>query len=378
MVTDFGIAKVRDDTDLTSTGTMLGTVKYLAPEQVESRPVDARTDVYALGVVLYEALVGRAPFVGDTAAATALARLHQTPASPRSYRSDVPPALDAVVMRALARDPNHRFGSASEMRAALLAPAASAQPAPVAVAADHDVTTIAAPPAGDPTTWGPPPPRPAPFRAPVPAAAPAPPRRRDWLLPTLLVLLIGGSIGLAVALVARTQSSGDPTASSGNPAGAVTISSINAFDPLGDGHEHDNEARLAIDGEPATAWHTETYSAPDFGTKPGVGLVITLDRATTWISCASLHRRRAGRPTCTSRMTLRRRSTVGVRRSRRPPTSAAIPRSRFTARTAAPCCCGSPASATPRTAPRSTNCRSRPERSPDARRLRTGRCRARR
>ena len=79
MVTDFGIAKVRDDTDLTSTGTMLGTVKYLAPEQVESAPVDARTDVYALGVVLYESLVGRPPFVGDTAAATALARLHQTP-----------------------------------------------------------------------------------------------------------------------------------------------------------------------------------------------------------------------------------------------------------------------------------------------------------
>ena len=166
-------------------------------------------------------------------------------------------------------------------RAAILAPAASAAPTPATVVAGHDVTTIAARPTGDPTTWGPPPPRPAPYRAPAPAAAPTPARRRDWLLPTLLVLLIGGSIGLAVALVARTQSSGGPGPAGGNPAAAVTISSVSAFDPLGDGHEHDNEARLAIDGKPNTAWHTETYSAPDFGTKPGVGLVITLDRATS-------------------------------------------------------------------------------------------------
>ncbi len=240
MVTDFGIAKVRDDTDLTSTGTMLGTVKYLAPEQVESRPVDARTDVYALGVVLYETLVGRPPFVGDTAAATALARLHQTPPSPRSYRSDVPPALDAVVMRALARDPNQRFASASELRAAILAPAASTSPTAAPVVTGADVTTITAQPAAtitaqpaaDPTTWGPPPPRPASHREPH-DPAPAPARPRDWLLPALLVLLIGGSIGLAVALVARTQSSGTPSATDGNPGGTAAISTLAAFDPLG-------------------------------------------------------------------------------------------------------------------------------------------------
>ncbi len=281
MVTDFGIAKVRDDTDLTNTGTMLGTVKYLAPEQVESRPVDARTDVYALGVVLYEALVGRPPFIGDTAASTALARLHQTPPSPRSYRTDVSPALDAVVMRALARDPNERFGSAAEMRAALLAPAAGSTVSGVAAVTGHDATTVAIRPIADPTTWGPPPPPPpAPHRPPVTSTDPAPAHRRDWLLPTLLVLLIGGSIGLAVALVARTQSNTPGTVAS-NPGGSASISTITAFDPLGDGHEHDDEARFAGDGKPTTAWHSETYASRDFGGgKAGVGLVVTLDRST--------------------------------------------------------------------------------------------------
>jgi tRNA A-37 threonylcarbamoyl transferase component Bud32 len=279
MVTDFGIAKVRDDTDLTNTGTMLGTVKYLAPEQVESGPVDARTDIYALGVVLYEALVGRPPFSGDTAAATALARLHQTPPSPRHYRTDVSPALDGVVMRALARDPANRFASASELRAEILAPQSGAAVPASSLLAGTDATTVADRPVTDSTTWGPPPPRPAPAHPPAASTTASTGRPRDWLLPTLLVLLIGGSIGLAVALVARTQTDA-PSALGGNPGGVASISTITAFDPLGDGQEHDDEAHLAGDGNPDTAWHSETYATRDFGGgKAGVGLVVTLDRA---------------------------------------------------------------------------------------------------
>jgi serine/threonine-protein kinase len=275
MVTDFGIAKVRDDTDLTNTGTMLGTVKYLAPEQVESRPVDARTDIYALGVVLYEALVGRAPFVGDTAAATALARLHQSPPPPRAYRTDVSPALDAVVMRALARRPEDRFATAADLRAAILTPTAGTA-GPVGVTG-VDATTVASRPTPDATNWGPPP-RPDRPRPVVTTTDPAPARRFDWLLPTLLVLLVGGSIGLAVALVARTQDSSGGTAGAG-PSGTVAVQRAAAFDPLGDGQEHDDEAALAVDGQPGTGWRTETYQSRDLG-KPGVGLVLTLDHAT--------------------------------------------------------------------------------------------------
>jgi putative peptidoglycan lipid II flippase len=92
----------------------------------------------------------------------------------------------------------------------------------------------------------------------------------------VLVVLIGGSIGLAVALVARTQATG-PTASGPNDAPA-TIATVVAFDPLGDGQEHDSEAALVHDGRSATSWRSETYEQRDFGgAKPGVGLAITLD-----------------------------------------------------------------------------------------------------
>ena len=121
MVTDFGIAKVRDNSDRTQTGTMLGSVKYVSPEQVEGKPVDPRSDVYSLGVVLYEALTGQAPFVADTPAATALARLHATPPHPGQVRHDAPPALADLIMRAMALDPAQRFATASDVRAALLA-----------------------------------------------------------------------------------------------------------------------------------------------------------------------------------------------------------------------------------------------------------------
>jgi len=280
MVTDFGIAKVRDDTDLTSTGTMLGTVKYLAPEQVDSAPVDGRTDIYALGVVLYECLVGRPPFVADTAAATALARLHQTPPAPRTLRADVPPGLDAAVMRALARDPNRRFATADDLRSALLA----RSPLPPSMT-DTTVATAGAGP-GDATTWGPPPPRPPSSTFPTtgvpgPAGArpPAPARPRGWLLPAVLVLLIGGSIGLVLALVARTQSPGVFDADRGTPA-SVELVDAASFDPFGKDGEHDDEASFVIDGDPTTSWRTETYAERGFGgDKTGVGIVVVLDSA---------------------------------------------------------------------------------------------------
>src|SRR5439155_12852639 len=82
LVADFGIAKA--GTDVTTTNTTMGTAKYLAPEQVEGKAVDARADVYALGVVLYETLCGRPPFTADSEAATALSRLHQAPMRPRN------------------------------------------------------------------------------------------------------------------------------------------------------------------------------------------------------------------------------------------------------------------------------------------------------
>ena len=120
LVTDFGIAKAGSDSDLTVTGTLLGTAKYLAPEQVTGAKIDPRSDLYSLGVVLFEALTGSVPFRADTDAATALARLHQDPPPVRQLRPNVPPELEAIVAKLMARDPDGRFPRASALHEALI------------------------------------------------------------------------------------------------------------------------------------------------------------------------------------------------------------------------------------------------------------------
>ena len=115
-VTDFGIAKAVGVDELTRTGTVMGTARYLAPEQVNGQPTDARTDVYGLGLLLYEMLCGRPPFGGDTDVATAMARLTTSAPPIRPQRPDVPAALDDIVHRCMARDPARRFASASTSR----------------------------------------------------------------------------------------------------------------------------------------------------------------------------------------------------------------------------------------------------------------------
>jgi tRNA A-37 threonylcarbamoyl transferase component Bud32 len=121
-VTDFGIAKTTAELgqDLTATGTVLGTPKYFSPEQVEGRhEPDARSDLYALGVVLFEMLTGRVPFDGPTEMATALAHLRDTPPSVTALRPAVPPAVDSLVQKLLAKSPADRPPTAVAARQAL-------------------------------------------------------------------------------------------------------------------------------------------------------------------------------------------------------------------------------------------------------------------
>lgn len=357
LVSDFGIAKaVAATSDLTSDQVMLGTAKYLSPEQVTGDPLDGRSDVYALGVVLYECLTGRPPFEAESLSATALARLRQQPTPVTTLRPDCPASLAAVVMGCLAIDRAHRPQSAAALAAALRRalddptesiarsalgvgaadvagagafPPPSVPPAappslPLAVL-DEPVPTLpvaAVPVPPLPTTAVSMPRNPTPpFGVPgvlhvgPPPADPDPvvPRGRRRLrrrprVPVVVALTVLGAFVLAGALAGTTRAGLDwyrsladggtatgttapgttaPTATTtpagdggdgtSVPAPPPQITQLAVLDPApGDGQENDDRLGLAVDGDLATAWTTETYRQGNFPTKPGVGLVIRL------------------------------------------------------------------------------------------------------
>jgi serine/threonine-protein kinase len=172
-VTDFGIARA-GTSQMTETGSIVGTAQYLSPEQARGGEVDPRSDLYSLGVVLYELLTGKTPFDGETPVEIAMKHLSTAPKPPSKLRPDIPPDLDMVVMRALAKTPDDRYQSADEMEADLERVARGASvsatttdtatqvlrrpaPAAAATAAAATAATMIAPPATATTTVAPPP-----------------------------------------------------------------------------------------------------------------------------------------------------------------------------------------------------------------------------
>jgi serine/threonine-protein kinase len=134
-LTDFGLIKRREaDTGLTRTGQFMGSVDYAAPEQIRGEAVDARTDVYSLGCVLYECLTGEPPFAHDPEVAVLYAHLNDPPPKVTATRPEVPPAMDAVVAKSMAKSPDDRYPSAGELagaaRDALMGPTVDSGPAP--------------------------------------------------------------------------------------------------------------------------------------------------------------------------------------------------------------------------------------------------------
>jgi tRNA A-37 threonylcarbamoyl transferase component Bud32 len=261
-IADFGIAKADDQTELTQEGTLVGTATYLAPEQLLGGQVDGRTDLYSLGIVLYECLTGRVPFRGETGAAVALARLHSDPVDPRRVRADVPVRLSVPIMRVLSRDPDQRYDSAADLRAALLdtglPPAA---PVPAAL------TEVEEEPTEETESFA---------RS-----------ERGWLVPALFILLIATAITVAGLLLRETAiGSDDPTTTTTAAVPtteAVALGPAVPFDPQGRGEpgENDQLAAQALDGDAATAWRTEAYDTPDFfGSKTGVGLGVVVGAPT--------------------------------------------------------------------------------------------------
>jgi len=117
-VMDFGIARA-GNTTMTQTGSVLGTAQYISPEQAQGKNLGPASDLYSLGATLYELVTGRPPFEGDTPVATALMQVNSDPIPPRQIRASIPPALEAVIMRSMRKDPSERYDSANEMRADL-------------------------------------------------------------------------------------------------------------------------------------------------------------------------------------------------------------------------------------------------------------------
>lgn len=272
-VTDFGIAKASDQPaeDLTRTGSVMGTARYLSPEQLEGHTVDERSDIYALGLVLYEMLTATPPFAADSEIGTAVARLTTDPPRVIDLRPEVPPGLAHVVDRAMARAPGDRWPNAAAMRDALT-PFRIAVPdrgadATMPVAMPRVDQTAAAAPAIVATT------HPAIIDDGVSMST----RMLAWI-GALLLGIVGGYAGYVVASDSSTSTT---------PAATVTttadlpILGVSSFDPEGDQVENDGDLGNLTDGRTSTAWATEGYFNATTSPKSGVGFVLDLGEPST-------------------------------------------------------------------------------------------------
>ena len=213
---DFGVAKLRG-VALTATGMVIGTPQYMAPEQILGRPVDARTDIFAAGVMLYEAVVGEPPFRGATLAEIAAQIVHETPVPARQRVPNLPPYLERMIDRALAKDPNARWPDVHAMRAEL----------PRLTAGVFSV---------------------------VPAPPPAP--RRSRLVPAVVVAGVAALVAVATGVLAVTvggQKSAPPAAPAPDPRAQAEATLRDALASPDAAEVGDAVAALALAGTARTA-----------------------------------------------------------------------------------------------------------------------------
>jgi serine/threonine-protein kinase len=199
-VTDFGIARVTSTAEtIAQTAAVLGTASYLSPEQAQGQPVDGRSDLYSLGCVLFEMVTGRPPFLGDSPVAVASKHVLEQPTPPSRLNPDVSPDLDAVILRALAKNPANRYQTAEEFREDL-----------ERVRRGQPVNATPLLPAGTTQVID----RPASRTAVLPPTAQheTEPERSNWWVPVLVTLLILGLLALVLFLLARNLLDDEPPA----------------------------------------------------------------------------------------------------------------------------------------------------------------------
>ncbi len=265
-VTDFGIARSLESDGLTKTGRVLGTTDYVSPEQAMGQDVDARSDIYSLGIVLYEMLTGKPPFEADSLVGVAMKHVNEPMPDLQERRPDASSALAAVIERATLKDPKKRYPDMG----AMLAELEGALEVEVARAGSST---------GEATS----------VLDTVSNRKRLLPSRRASLAGIVLVLAATAVALIVAGLTSQGHSTSTTTPGGGTASGAsVEIAGAKDFDPQGTGGEHPDEVGLAIDGDPSTTgWTTEqAYQSPTFegltssdGTpKTGVGLIVSTDQ----------------------------------------------------------------------------------------------------
>ncbi|HWM63723.1 MAG TPA: protein kinase, partial [Solirubrobacterales bacterium] len=243
-LTDFGISRQLEQAGVTATGRVLGTTDYVAPEQAMGKGVDPRSDIYSLGVVLYEMLVGQVPFHADSQVGVAMKHVNEELPDVQRRRPEVSAAVALVVERATAKNPDERYQAIGEivddLETALEVEAARAG------STSGEATSV--------LDAVPPPKRKLSSRA-----------RWSWTAIAALLLVAGAAL-LAVQLISSGIGGGGANKGKG---ATVSISSATDYDPQGDGEEVGSKVGLAADGDPSgTAWESEHYDSETFeGTK---------------------------------------------------------------------------------------------------------------
>lgn len=256
-VTDFGIARSLENDGLTKTGRVLGTTDYVSPEQAMGQEVDARSDIYSLGVLLYEMLTSEVPFQADNLVGVAMKHVNERMPDVQRKRRDASSALAAVIERATEKKPDKRYDDMGGM----LADLENALEVEVARAgrATGEATTVldSVSRSGNRLLT---------------------PRRISFA--GIVAVLVAAAAAVLIAAIGGDERARGGGGAVQTPTGAeIELVEAADFDPPpGDESEHPDEVGLAIDGNPETAWLTETYTATaavlDAANKPGVGLIV--------------------------------------------------------------------------------------------------------
>lgn len=255
-LTDFGISRQLNDEGVTATGRVIGTTDYVAPEQAMGKDVDPRSDIYSLGIVLFEMLTGDVPFEADNQIGVAMKHVNEPLPDVQVLRPDISAASGRVVDKATAKDPDDRYATIDEM-------AEDLQAALEVEAIRAGGTT------GEATS--------------VLDALPAPRRQlpssksSPWPAVVMLLVALVIAAGTAYFISRGDTGGGGGGGAGGATAGGTEVSIVSAadYDPEGDDSEHPNEVSLAIDSDrSASAWTTETYEAETLSDKSGVGLYV--------------------------------------------------------------------------------------------------------